>query len=139
MFWILFLAFSILFRDIWLNFLFFFLHLSFSIPISNLSITTFLPVHLSTSLAGLVPPPPPPPQTNIGDQCYLSGDTGTNAGNNAFQFLRGAMFAEKQCSDFSTGTRHEANTKIEVWGLGDAVGGVVVVIVVSKAVRLFQF
>ncbi|XP_045103920.1 uncharacterized protein LOC123499645 isoform X4 [Portunus trituberculatus] len=39
-------------------------------------------------------------QTN---QCYLSGDTGTDAGNNAFQFMRGAMFAEKQCRDFSTG------------------------------------
>ncbi|XP_045103923.1 uncharacterized protein LOC123499645 isoform X7 [Portunus trituberculatus] len=38
-------------------------------------------------------------QTN---QCYLSGDTGTDAGNNAFQFMRGAMFAEKQCRDFST-------------------------------------
>lgn len=59
----------------------------------------------ATSLPALTPPPFLPPQSNTKtDQCYLSGDTGTNAGNNAFQFMRGAMFAEKKCTVFPTGT-----------------------------------
>ncbi|KAK8733712.1 hypothetical protein OTU49_006442, partial [Cherax quadricarinatus] len=48
------------------------------------------------------------------NQCYLSGDTGTNAGNSAFQFRTGAMFAEKECTDFTTGS---------TGGFGGAGGG----------------
>ncbi|KAF2354795.1 PAN/Apple domain [Trinorchestia longiramus] len=38
--------------------------------------------------------------TSFRDKCLLSSVTGTDAGNNAFNFQRGAIFAEKSCTNF---------------------------------------
>ncbi|KAK7068492.1 hypothetical protein SK128_019534 [Halocaridina rubra] len=45
------------------------------------------------------------------NQCYLSGETGTNAGNSNFQFQIGALFAERECRDYSTSDRMSNCTK----------------------------
>nr|XP_045584142.1 uncharacterized protein LOC123746573 isoform X2 [Procambarus clarkii] len=56
------------------------------------------------------------------NQCYLSGDTGTNAGNSAFQFLPGSMFAEMECSDYSTGAGSAGVAGSDA-GFGESGGG----------------